>query len=97
MTAYILRRLLLGQAMVHLAEHFAVAVELCGRGDLVLILRRANQQRLDHVVEVRDLPLPEMLAAIEVAAVTSAGSQPQDDIALVGLRLARDGIRGERT
>lgn len=38
---------------------------------------------------LRDLELTEMLARIETAAVESAGGQPHDDIALLGLRLAR--------
>ncbi len=38
--------------------------------------------------QVRGLALQDMLAAIEAAAVESAKGQPQDDIALLGLRLA---------
>ena len=46
------------------------------------------------VSQVHDLPLPDMLATIESATVESAGGQPQDDIALVGLRLAGGGTAG---
>ncbi|HTY97343.1 MAG TPA: SpoIIE family protein phosphatase [Solirubrobacteraceae bacterium] len=50
---------------------------------------------LERVVsQVRDLPLGDMLATIESAAVESAGGQPQDDIALVALRLAGGGNAG---
>ncbi|HTQ67364.1 MAG TPA: SpoIIE family protein phosphatase [Solirubrobacteraceae bacterium] len=45
---------------------------------------------LESVIALaRELALGEMLAAVEAAAVTSAGGQPQDDIALVALRIAR--------
>jgi PAS domain S-box-containing protein len=40
------------------------------------------------VVRARHLGLAEMLSEIEAAAVQSAGGQPHDDIALLGLRLA---------
>lgn len=45
--------------------------------------------------QAHELPLREMLERIEAAAVASAGGQPHDDIALVGLRraLAGAGIR----
>ena len=46
------------------------------------------------VSQIYDLPLPEMLATVESAAVESAGGHPQDDIALVGLRLARGTTAG---
>ncbi len=46
------------------------------------------------VVQVRGLALEEMLRAIEAAAVGSAAGQPQDDIALVGLRLAAEPSAG---
>jgi PAS domain S-box-containing protein len=49
-------------------------------------------------VQVHGLALQDMLAEIEAAAVQSAGGQPQDDIALLGLRLAeiRGGVQSDR-
>jgi serine phosphatase RsbU (regulator of sigma subunit) len=38
---------------------------------------------------LRKMPLEDMLKHIETAAVQSAGGQPRDDIALLGLRLGR--------
>jgi PAS domain S-box-containing protein len=40
-------------------------------------------------VRLRKLPLEDMLKHVETAAVQSAGGQPRDDIALLGLRLDR--------
>jgi serine phosphatase RsbU (regulator of sigma subunit) len=39
--------------------------------------------------KLRKRPLEDMLKHIEAAAVQSAGGQPHDDIALLGLRLGR--------
>ncbi|HUH80880.1 MAG TPA: SpoIIE family protein phosphatase [Solirubrobacteraceae bacterium] len=77
-----------------------VAVEL-GEDDTLLLhtdgvtdaARSHTQSALaleNLIAQVRELALPDMLRAVETAAVTSAAGHPQDDIALVGLRLAPD-------
>jgi len=76
-------------------------VELCEGETLLLYTdgvpeaarsRRQAAPLLENLgARVRGMALPEMLRAIETAAVESADGRPQDDIALLGLRLAGAG------
>jgi PAS domain S-box-containing protein len=76
-----------------------VAFELCAGQTLLLFtdgVPEAARSALRSALaleqlsaQVRNLALPEMLAHIETEAVESADGHPHDDIALLGLRLAR--------
>ncbi|MCL2768705.1 MAG: SpoIIE family protein phosphatase [Solirubrobacterales bacterium] len=78
-----------------------VPIELCEGETLLLYTdgvpdaaraRHRGAPPLEHVgAQARALDLGEMLRAIEAAAVDSADGHPQDDIALLGLRLAGPG------
>ncbi|HTW41598.1 MAG TPA: SpoIIE family protein phosphatase [Solirubrobacteraceae bacterium] len=80
-----------------------VAVELCQEQTLLLYtdgVPEAARARAQPALapeklsaRVHGLALQDMLQVIETAAVESADGQPQDDIALLGLRLAEAGGR----
>jgi PAS domain S-box-containing protein len=81
---------LVNEVAVELADEETLVLHTDGVTDAARSRTQSAVALESLVVQLRGLALQEMLRAIEAAAVGSAAGHPQDDIALVGLRLAAD-------